>query len=149
MRRRRGEGTIRKRKDGRFEAATYMNTPSGIKRVRRYASTRIEAEALLVELRTKSNNGLLMSTKEQKFGDYLDYWLMLIKTNIRYSTYVSYETTVRLYLKPGLGHKYLTKLSVADVQLFLDNQSRIGKSNRNLQKMRVVLSAALKRAAHD
>jgi len=149
MRRRRGEGTIYKRRDGRFEASTYMNTPAGIRRVRRYASTRTEAEALLVALRAKNESGLLTSSKEQKFGDYLDYWLLVVKPSIRESTYISYETTVRLYLKPGLGHKYLTKLNVADVQSFLDGQSSAGKSNRNIQKMRVVLSAALKRASQE
>jgi len=149
MRRQRGAGTVTKRKDGRFEAATYVNTLSGIKRVRRYAKTRSEAEAILVELRNKNSSGLLTSSKEQKFGDYLDYWLLVVKSKIRQSTFVSYETTVRLYLKPGLGNKYLTRLSVADVQNYLDNQSRLGKSNRNLQKMRVVLSAALKRAQQE
>ena len=149
MRRRRGEGTITKRKDGRFEAAAYINTPEGIKRVRRYSKTRTDAEATLVELRNKNSSGLLTSSKEQKFGDYLDYWLLVIKHTIRQSTFVSYETTVRLYLKPGLGNKYLTRLSVSDVQTYLDNQSRAGQSNRNLQKMRVVLSAALKRASQE
>lgn len=149
MRRRSGEGTITKRKDGRFEAAAYLNTPEGVKRIRRYTKSRIEAEVLLVELRKKNDSGLLTSSKEQKLSDYLDYWLLAIKSSVRQSTFVSYEATVRLYLKPGLGNKYLTKLSVAEVQLFFDNQSRIGKSNRNIQKMRVVLSAALKKASRE
>ena len=48
-----GEGTVYKRKDGRYEAAIYMNTPEGIKRVRRYADTRVKAEAILGQLRLK------------------------------------------------------------------------------------------------
>src|SRR5579884_2147860 len=146
MRRRRGEGTICKRKDGRFEAAAYVATPLGNRRVRRYAATRAEAEALLVELRNKDRQGLVTSTRERRLGDYLDYWLTVVKPTVRQGTYVSYEATVRLYLKPGLGHKYLTKLSVSDVQTHLDAQLRAGASRRTIQKQRLVLSAALKRA---
>ncbi len=107
MRRRRGEGTVCKRKDGRFEAAAYVNTPTGIKRVRRYTATRTEAEAMLVELRNKNSSGLLTNTREQKFGDYLDYWLTITKSTLRPNTYSSYEAIVRIYLKPGLGNKML------------------------------------------
>ena len=147
--RRRGDGTVCKRKDGRYEAAAYVNTTEGIKRVRRYAKSRIDAEAILVELRAKNHSGIVASSKEQKFGDYLDYWLLVVKPSIRQSTFKSYETTVRLYLKPGLGHKILTKLTVADVQTFLNGQLNVGSSIRNIQKQKIVLSATLKQACHE
>jgi integrase len=149
MRRSRGQGTICKRKDGRFEVAAYVQTSKGSRRVRRYASNREEAEAILVDLRNKNNNGLLTNTRQQKLGDYLDYWLTITKSTLRPSTYSSYESIVRLYIKPGLGHKSLTRLSVSDVQLFIDGQLRLGKSSRTVQKLRLVLSAALQRAAHE
>lgn len=149
MRRRRGEGTVSKRKDGRFEAAAYVNTPVGSRRVRRYAATRAEAEALLVELRNKNRDGLLTNTREQKLGDYLDYWLTIAKSKLSINTYLSYESIVRIYLKPGLGQKGLSKLSVSDVQSYLDKQIKLGTSARTLQKQRLVLSAALKRAEHE
>jgi integrase len=149
MRRRRGEGTVTKRKDGRFEVAAYVDTPTGARRVRRYTATRVEAEALLVDLRRKNQNGLLTDTRERKVGDYLDHWLATAKLALRPSTYVYYESIVRVHLKPWLGQKYLTKLTVADVQSYLDGQLNLGKSVRTIQKERLVLSAALKRAAHE
>jgi integrase len=149
MRRRRGDGTVSKRKDGRFEAAAYVATPVGTRRVRRYAATRAEAESLLVELRTKNQSGLLTNTKEKKLGDYLDYWLSLVKSNLRPGTYQCYETIVRLYLKPGLGNKSITKLSVVDVQSHISSQLVAGASNRTIQKQRLILSTALKRAEHE
>ena len=149
MKRRRGEGTVCKRKDGRFEAAAYVHTPTGIRRVRRYAATRTEAEAILVELRNKNKSGLLTSTREQKLGDYLDYWLTIAKSTLRPNTYLGYEAIVRIYLKPGLGNKCLAKLSVADVQSHIQGQLKLGASNRTIQKQRLVLSSALKRAEHE
>lgn len=149
MKRRRGEGTVCKRKDGRFEAAAYVHTPTGIRRVRRYAATRTEAEAILVELRNKNKSGLLSNTREQKLGDYLDYWLTITKSKLRPNTHAGYESIVRLYLKPGLGNKCLAKLSVADVQSHIQSQLKLGASNRTIQKQRLVLSTALKRAEHE
>lgn len=149
MKRRRGEGTVCKRKDGRFEAAAYVHTPTGIRRVRRYAATRTEAEAILVELRNKNKSGLLTSTREQKLSDYLDYWLTIAKSTLRPNTYLGYEAIVRIYLKPGLGNKCLAKLSVADVQSHIQGQLKLGVSNRTIQKQRLVLSTALKRAEHE
>ena len=148
-RRRRGNGTVYKRKEGRYEAACYVNTPRGRERVRRYAKTLSEAEAILVELRTNNDSGILNSTREEKLGDYMDYWLLTVKSTIRRRTYISYETTIRLYLKPSLGSKRLAKLTVAEVQLFINNEGRKGQSDRNLQKMRIVLSAVLNHALFE
>ncbi len=149
MRRHRGDGTITKRKDGRWEAAAYVNTPEGIKRVRRYATSRTEAEATLVQLRNNNSWGILTSSRERKLGDYLDYWLLVVQPTIRRDTFKGYEAIVRVYLKPNLGQKQLAKLSVADVQSFVNNQLAIGKSVRTVQKMKIVLSTCLKRAMHE
>jgi integrase len=148
-RRRRGDGTVYKRKEGRYEAACWVNTPQGIKRVRRYAATRKDAEAILVELHKKNDSGLKTSPREQKLGAYMDYWLIVVQPSIRRGTLVGYEAIVRLYLKPGLGNKYLTKLTVADAQTFIDNQIKAGQSRRSLQKMRIVLSAILSNAMRE
>ena len=148
-RRRRGDGTVYKRKEGRYEAACWVNTHQGIKRVRRYAATYKDAEAILVEMRNKNDTGLKMSSREERLGAYMDYWLMIVKPSIRRGTHSGYEAIIRLYLKPGLGNKYLTKLSVPDVQSFIDNQLRAGQSRRNVQKMRLVLSAVLGRAVYE
>ena len=149
MRRRRGDGSVSKRRDGRFEAAAYVNTPNGVKRVRRCTRTRSEAEAALVELRNLNNSGLMTDTRQQKLGDYLDHWLSISKATLRPSTYQGYETIVRLYLKPGLGNKPIVKLSVSDIQSHLEDQLRLGASTRTIQKQRLVLSAALKRAEQE
>ena len=81
---------------------------------------------------------------------YLDHWLEnVVKPTRRPATYALYETFTRLYLKPGLGHHRLRRLSVAHVQRFLNAKLAEGQSIRNVQLMRQVLSAALTRAARE
>lgn len=150
MRRKRGQGTVTYRKDGRYEIALPMTTPSGTKeRVRQYAETRSEGEAILAELLKRSNEGLLTSTKEVKLGNYLDTWLETVKVNLRPGTYESYEAIVRLYLKPSLGKKSINKLSVQDFRTHLSNQLTAGASIRLVQKQRLTLATALSQAEAD
>ena len=90
-----------------------------------------------------------MKPREIKLGAYIDYWLLEVQSSIRRSTLESYESIVRIYLKPELGNKCLTKLSVPDAQAFINNQLRLGQSRRNVQKMRNVLSAILSKAEQE
>ncbi len=150
MRRTRGQGTVTKRKDGRYEVALHVNTPDGTKeRVRRYAKTRSEAEDALAELVKRNNSGLLTACKEVKLSDYLDSWLETVKLNLRPGTYQGYEAIVRLYLKPSLGKKSLTKISVADFRRHISGQLAQGASVRSVQKQRLTLATALSQAEAD
>jgi len=117
--------------------------------VRRYATTQKDAEAILVEMHNKNDSGLKINPREERLGAYMDYWLLVVQSSIRRGTFVGYEAIVRLYLKPGLGNKCLTKLTVADAQTFIDNQIKAGQSRRNVQKMRIVLSAVLSNAMRE
>ena len=71
-----GEGTVYRRKDGRYEAAAYVLTTAGTrKRVRVYGRTRQEASAKLTELLAQNRRGVPVSVADQTVGDYLEYWL--------------------------------------------------------------------------
>ena len=72
-----GEGTIYRRKDGRWEVALTCETTSGIrKRIRAYATTRAEADAKLSDLKTRVRWGVPVPDRSWKVGAYLDYWLV-------------------------------------------------------------------------
>ena len=149
-RRANGDGTIYRRKDGRWEGAGYVQTSAETRRrVRVYAGTHGEARRLLdVEL-DRNRRGIPAPVRTWLVGDYLDYWLPIVKNTKRPMTYRSYEALVRMYLKPGLGTKQLTRLTVAEVQRFLDGQLADACSVRTVQKQRMVLSAALTRAQRE
>ncbi|GAA0969593.1 site-specific integrase [Acrocarpospora macrocephala] len=62
-----------------------------------------------------------MPTKCPTVAVYLTRWLdEVIQPNREPTTYVAYEPLVRLYIIPGLGKKRLDKLTVRDVQTWLN-----------------------------
>lgn len=146
-----GEGTVYRRKDGRYEGAAYVLATNGTrKRVRVYGTTRAEAHAKLTELKAKSQHGTAVADKAWKLSDYLDYWLAeVVKPNRRPATYAQCETIVRLYLKPNLGRQTLSSLTVPGVQKFVNHLLASGQSVANVHVIRKVLSAALTRAERD
>ncbi|MDX2649078.1 tyrosine-type recombinase/integrase [Streptomyces sp. PA03-1a] len=120
-RRANGEGTITKRKDGRYHAAAYVYRPDGT-RVRKfvYGKTREEVSHKLTELQEKTRQGIPAATSAMAFGDYLTYWLATIASvRLKPATLNSYEGLSRLYITPALGKKRLNRLSPTDVRLFL------------------------------
>lgn len=146
-----GEGTVTRRKDGRYEAAFTVATVSGKKkRIRLYARTRAEVYAKLVEAKAKAQQGIRVADKTWKLGDYLDYWLAeVVRPTRRATTYARYEIAVRLYLKPELGTVTLGNLSASQVQAFINQKLASGLSVRNAQIIREVLRAALSRAMRE
>jgi hypothetical protein len=117
-----GEGTIYRRKDGRYEAAAYLPVTGGqLKRIRLYGSTRQEAQDKLLGVMAKAQQGIPLPNKNWRLGEYLDYWLEhAVRVKRRPLTYRRDESIVRLHLKPGLGRHTLSRLSVYTVQDFLD-----------------------------
>ncbi|MEU6757565.1 site-specific integrase [Streptomyces sp. NPDC046685] len=146
-----GEGTIYRRKDGRYEGAVYVLTTGGTrKRVRVYGATRAEVHAKLTEAKAKNQQGMPVADKSWLLGDYLDYWLAeVIKPNRRATTYDLYESNVRLYIKPSLGRIALSRLSIPMLQSFLNRHLAEGRSARKVQTLREIISSALTRAMRE
>ena len=142
-----GSGSIYRRKDGRYEAAVWVTTPTGQRRRKRvYGRTYEEAHEKYVDLLRQVQRGVPVATRSQRLADYLTYWLEEVaRPNVRATTYAKYEMFVRLYLVPGLGRKSLEKLTTADVRTFLNAQRESGQSLHKLQAMHAVLRNALQK----
>ncbi len=140
-----GEGTIYRRKDGRYEAAVYVSTASGVrKRMRFCTRTWEEAHEKLVAAKAEGQRGVLVPDRSWKVDAYLDYWLEHgVQVKRRPLTYRRNESIVRLYLKPGMGKHTLRSLTVKNVQEFLDQLYADGRSAASIHQIRKVLSAAL------
>lgn len=115
-----GEGSVFPYK-GRWAAYVWVTTPDG-KRTRKwaYGDTREETHEKWLKLHEQARKGPV-ATKNPLLSVFLKRWLEeVIKPNREPTTYVAYEPLVRLYIIPGVGKKRLDKLTVRDVQNWLN-----------------------------
>jgi len=122
-RRANGEGTIGRRKDGRYEAKVFVRRSDGTYARRSvYGRTRKECRDAMLKLQARAESGLPVSTTKLTVGEYLTYWLHEVaEPAVRRTTFASYEPLVRLYLVPGLGRRKLRDLRAPHIRTWLNN----------------------------
>jgi len=138
-----GEGSIYKRKDGRWTASISLGEG---KRKSFYGKTRREVkeklDAALLDQQKVSTPG-----EKQQVGEYLVYWLNNVhKHVIGIATYVDYEAVIRVHLIPVLGRLKLNELSTQHVQTFLNGRIEMKLSTSRVHNIECVLSRALEDA---
>jgi integrase len=141
-----GEGGIRQRPDGRWEATLELGLVNG-KRKRKwfYGDTKREVLQKLAKARRDLEQGLTLAPERLTVAKFLTTWLEG-KRGKRPKTYRHYEQTVRLHLIPDLGHHHLAKLGPQHVQAMLNARAAGGASPRSVFHMRAVLRNALNQA---
>lgn len=145
-----GEGSVYQRKDGRWVASAYLPVVgAGPKRVYAYAKTRAEANAKLRDLVDRAEKNIPVAPASLTVESYLAEWLAHVRQHVRPSTHVGYESNVRLHLVPRIGRKKLTRLSVRDVRLMIDNMRASGMSARSIQYAHATLRTALEHAVRE
>lgn len=115
-----GEGSIYPYRNG-FAAYVWITTPSG-RRQRKYVygKTRPAVHAKWLELSQKAARGPVL-TSVPTVEQYLNRWLEeTVEPNLAPLTYATYESHVRNYVVPGLGHHRIDRLRVSDVQRWLN-----------------------------
>lgn len=137
-----GEGSIFPYRNG-YAAYVWVTQPTG-KRQRKYVygKTREQVHDKWLKLQQRARQGP-MATSVPRLEEFLDYWLNeIVKPNLAPLTYATYETFVRLYIRPGIGTKRLDRLQVRDVQIWLNKVARTcqccaqGKDARRPEKRR-------------
>jgi integrase len=90
-------------------------------------------------------------TGSSTLGQYLTQWLSFIRSNPRYkpNTVLSYESTVRLYIRPHLGQVRLSELGALSIKGWLANLANDGKSPRVRELAHAVLRRSLEDAVED
>ncbi|MEV0234829.1 site-specific integrase [Nonomuraea sp. NPDC050786] len=118
------EGSIFPYKNG-WAGYVWVTTPEG-KKTRKwaYGKTREETHEKWLKLNELARKGPVV-TKSPKLSDYLTYWLTnVVEPNLAPKTVANYEMFSRLYITPALGSKRLDKLTVRDVQAWLNKLRR-------------------------
>lgn len=135
-----GDGTIRQRKDGRWEGRyKYNGIPKSI-----YGKTEEEVYEKLEKITAEITLGTFFEPSKMKLKEWMETWLKDFKKNsIKAKTYESYEQLIRLYINPVIGAIALDKLNNIQIQRMLNNMS---VSPRTIKYTATVLKMALKHA---
>ena len=128
-RRGKGEGSIRKRTDGRWEARIDCGWIDG-KRVRKsiFGRTRRAVADKLPKALQQAEQGTPFADERQTVERYLTRWLEHVQTRIRSRTWATYESSVRLHLVPTIGKVSLARLTPANVETVFQHLQQNGTS---------------------
>lgn len=114
-----GTGSIKLRKDGRYEARIQEEDINGGKPKSFYGKTEAEAKrkmrAYLKEARSKRS--VVLEKSDTLTSDFFDYWLKNIKyPTVKPSSYDRIEQVVEYQLKPTIGNIPAHKLTPEDIR---------------------------------
>lgn len=145
-----GEGSITKRKDGRWMARYTVHTDKGPKRRTVYGRTRADVSAKLARALADREDGLIFDDEGLTVEEYLRQWLKhSVEGTVRPSTFERNGQLVNLHISPALGRLKLKALTPAHVRWFYREKLDRGLSGATVHKMHVVLHKALGQAVRD
>ena len=163
-RRKRGDGGVSLRKDGRWEGRAVIGyDDKGLPVTKNVlAKTKSECAAKLKTLQ----DSIQAPTPEQPkpgilLGDWLDFWYQSYKKpNLRPNTQMSYERRIYQHIIPALGGTQLDRLTTNDIQQFyakLKQGGRLiraeiygeGLSDQTVRGIHTTLHAALDKAVAE
>jgi integrase len=145
-----GEGSINRRKDGRWMGRFTVQTAEGPKQRAVYGRTRAEAAEKMTKAMADRDGGLVYDAGKLTTGDYLTGWLRdSVSDTVRQRTYERYESLVRVHISPALGRVKLKNLTAAHVRGLCREKLDSELAPRTVQYIHRTLSKALKQAVND
>ena len=129
-RRPQGDGTIRKRSDGRWEARTIIGHKNDGSPMYKSAFAKTQKSALkqLHQLLDLYRDVDLTEECRMTLGEWMDKWMdeYMIFT-IKENTIKGYRSQIDHQIKPFIGHKQLASLTTADIQKFYNKIKKEGR----------------------
>lgn len=150
-RRSQGEGSVFRRKDGKWRGVLDLGWIDG-KRVRRwvYGETEREALAKLAELRDAQRRGQNPSARRCTLGQWLDEWLAAKqRQGTRATTLRGYEWLIRQHIRPALGNIRLDKLAATDIRRLVEQKTESGLSAQSVRLMHALIRSSLADAERE
>ena len=163
-RRKRGEGSIHLRKDGRWEGRCVVGyDDKGLPITKNVlAKTKTECVDKLKKLKeTCAGQPTEKLQPDMTFGEWLDFWYQnYSKPKLRPTTQMGYENAMYKHIIPALGKIPLSELGTNDIQQFyakLKKEGRLirtelygeGVSDRTVRSCHTRIRTALDRAVQD
>lgn len=157
-----GDGMVRKRSDGRWEARIIVGHKEDGKLIFRSVFAKKQGDLMkkLAELKAHYAGVDLTEDSSMTLGEWLEKWMEEYKKPIlRPSTYVGYSKDIANHIVPYLGHKKLTQLKTAEIQkhynrlLETGRLKNIGKgkglANATVRGIHMILREALDSAVRE
>jgi integrase len=140
-----GEGSVFKRKDGRWQATLSLGEG---RRKSVYGHTRGEAAEKLRALQVELARGLPLPSDERlTVGQYFPDWLATHALTIAPQSVATYDALLRTHIVPALGSIRLTRLSPHRLEAFYADLVAAGLAPRTIRIVHSILRAGLERAA--
>lgn len=115
-----GNGSIRKRPDGRWEARFTVGVdPKTGKQVQKsiYGATQKEVRQKLSQISVELDEGSYIEPRKETVAEWLDTWLeTYAKNSVKSYTFDAYRRICELHLKPAFGRIKLSDLNGVQVQ---------------------------------
>ena len=161
--RKNGEGTVRLRKDGRWEGRVVIGyDDKGLPKTKNVlAKTKSECVEKLKTLKDALAPPAPPRIKaDMPFGDWMEHWYEThSRPAARPGTRRIYEGYLRLYISPGLGHIPLNRLTAKDMQQFFvwlktegradQSDGKTGLADSQLRNIHSLCRRALERAVSE
>ena len=144
-----GEGNIRKRKDGKWEARYTLGVHPGTgKQIRKsvYGNSQAEVVKKLKQISVSIDEGTYTEPCKLSVGSWMDIWIKDYLGSVKPFTVRSYSDHVKNHIKPRLGAVSLQKLTAPMVQSFYNEKLSSGLSPKTIKNLHGVLHSSLKQA---
>ncbi len=122
-----GNGTVRQRKDGRWEAIYSVGRDPGTGRLIRksvYGDNEQEVAKALRKATAAIDENTYVEPSKLPLSKWLDIWLAEYTGNVKEHTRASYDTQCRIHIKPALGAVMLSELRPHEIQAFYNRLAR-------------------------
>lgn len=144
-----GNGTIRQRKDGRWEArVTVGRNPSTGKQIQKsiYGKTQAEVSKKLRELCKEVDDGIYKEPVKYTVKDWAEIWLNEYTSNLKPLTVKQYTTYINNRIVKNMGSVKLTRLDTPIIQRFYNQLTKEGLSPVTIKNIHSILHSMLETA---
>ncbi len=144
-----GQGTVRQRKDGRWEGrVTLGRHPATGRQMQRsiYGATQEEVVKQMQRLSVAVDDGTYQEPSKLTVSGWMKIWLAEFIGNVKDDTATLYEQIVNTHIKPAFGAVKLQTLQTVDIQRMYNKKVAGGLSPKTIRNVHGVLTRALSQA---
>jgi len=138
-----GEGSVYRRKDGRWAAS--ISQVNG-KRRTFYGRTAAQAREKLATAQHAIAQGLPLPSEQLTVARFAQDWLAGIRPTVRPATWQHYESLIRIHVLPALGRARLARLEPSHLQQLYSDRLAAGMSPTTVRHVHKVIHLMLERA---